>query len=508
MRNIRPCDGGKRFAQQLASRIRPEGNCSPSWEARCAGSTIASTSVCNGFGGSPGLGAETILRAASRCLHAELARRCLAVNPGDTDRATVAARGDRLARAERHELSVSHVEADPAIGCSRRARLDHHHDRVFAPEHLLVGHLIKGLGRGGAESLLPQALRVGGRGLRYRVAYFLPWKSALAEEIESTGTSVECFGCRSNASMILSTRRTTRWMRRTGLDLAHAHLPLAGVVARIAARRAGIPLVYTEHNLQERYHPWTRRANAWTWRMQEHVVAVSQEVADSIRRNLGDRVPVTVIRNGIDVPRFAVAANEVARVRRELGIPPGAPVVGTVAVFRAQKRLDLWLEVASRLLSEHPETRFLLVGDGPLRGELEARARELGLGGSAIFCGLQEDVAPYLSAMDVFLSTSEFEGLPLALLEAMAAGRPVVATAVGGVGEVIRDAENGLLLPFGDLDRATEAVSRLLGDREAARRLGEEGRRTVERDFGIERMVRETEALYRRVLVARSDDRP
>lgn len=366
-----------------------------------------------------------------------------------------------------------------------------------------VFHLIKGLGRGGAECLLPQTIRWGER-YRYSVGYFLPSKDALVAELDSLGVPVTCFEARSNTALLLRVGAVARWLHRGRADLLHIHLPLAGVVGRLAARQRGVPVVYTEHNLQDRYHPWTRLANQWTWNLQRQVVAVSREVADSIESHLGTAVPVQVVHNGIEVGPLPRPSRMGSPVRHALAIPDDAPVVGTVAVFRDQKRLDLWLEAAARLhgdpAPEHP-AHFLLVGDGPLRASLEDRVRNLGLGGRVHLPGLQEDVRPYLAAMDVFLMSSRYEGLPLALLEAQAAGLPVVATAVGGVPEVIRDGRTGILVPFGEVGALVAALERLLGDPGFRRAMGDRGRRRVESEFSVHRMVRELEAIYDHVLL-------
>jgi glycosyltransferase involved in cell wall biosynthesis len=367
------------------------------------------------------------------------------------------------------------------------------------PGTVPVAHLIKGLGRGGAERLLPQQIRAGGAGFSYTVGYFLPWKDALVPELERDGIAVRRFAARTAGGMLLRVPSVARWLRRSRIRLLHAHLPLAGVVGRLAGRLVGVPVVYSEHNLLERYHPWTRRAGLATWGMQRAVVAVSDEVAGSIARHAGGRVPVRVIRNGIEVPAAAEVREGGTAVRASLGIPPDVPVVGTVAVMRVQKRLDLWLEAARRIAEERPETQFLLVGDGPLRADTEAAATRLGLT-RVHFPGLQEEVAPWLAALDLFLISSEFEGLPLAVLEAMAAGVPVVATAVGGIPEVVDPGRSGVLVPFGDPAALAAAVAGLLGDPERRRTLAAAGRRRVEEAFGVERMARELEALYREVL--------
>ena len=257
----------------------------------------------------------------------------------------------------------------------------------------------------------------------------------------------------------------------------------------------------TEHNVLERYHPLTRLLTLSTWSMQDHVIACSDEVASSIARHVpSSRVPVTAVRNGVDVDRFVVDHRQREQVRARVGIDAAAPVVGTVAVLRAQKALDRWLRVAQAVSVRVPAARFVIVGDGPLRGELEALSSSLGLTDRVSFVGLQSDPVPWLAAMDVWLSTSAFEGLPLALLEALAAERAVVATAVGGVPEVIVDGRNGRLLRAEDEAGLVDAVSAFCVDGDAARRAGVAGRAVVEKQFGIRQMQERLLAVYRTVV--------
>jgi glycosyltransferase involved in cell wall biosynthesis len=359
-----------------------------------------------------------------------------------------------------------------------------------------VFHLIKSLGRGGAEMLLPETLRHADRErFAYDYGFFLPSKRALVPALEIQGASVVCFGAANNASILLAASRVARHVRRLNADLIHCHLPIAGVVGRIAGKLARIPVVYTEHNLQERYNPITRRLNLATWRWQERVVAVSGDVAESIRNHASARIPVEVVRNGVDVDRFDRDRSDAA-VRSALNIPPGAPVVGTVAVFRVQKRLDDWLKAARILRTRHPTIHFVLVGDGPLRGELLTKAAALDLDDCIHWPGLQQDVRPYLAAMDVYLISSMFEGLPVALLEAMSMRCAVVATAVGGIPEVIRDGQNGFLVEPGRPERLAEVTSTVLGTPAALARCGAAARRTVEDGFSIQRMTRALEGTY------------
>lgn len=326
--------------------------------------------------------------------------------------------------------------------------------------------------------------------------YLVPAKDALAQPLRALGSEVTCFALRSTLGLPWTVLRLARYLRRSRTDLIHAHLPISGVVARLAARLAGIPVLYTEHNLQERYHPLTRRLNLWTWRLQARVLTVSHSVRDSVIRHAGERIPLEVLWNGIPVDRYRPEETDRDGMRRRLGNPETAVVIGTTAVFRPQKRLEDWLQAAALVRSHHPEARFLLVGDGPLRSELEQLADELGLGDALSWAGLQEDVRPWLAAMDVYLQSSDYEGLPVALLEAMAFELPVVATAVGGVPEVVVDGETGRLVPPRQPAALAEATRTLLMDGAIRRRMGREGRRRVCEHFDVVRMQRRLEAVY------------
>lgn len=361
-----------------------------------------------------------------------------------------------------------------------------------------VFHLVKSLGRGGAEMLLLHTARTH-RDIELAYGYFLPWKGQLAGDLEATGARVECFGARSNMATLSATPKVARFLASWRPDVVHCHLPIAGVVGRLAGAIARTPVVYTEHNLTERYHPATRAAARATWKLQRQVIAVSDEVAASIDRNHRFSVPVEVVRNGVPCESFDGLDELRAATRASLGLADGHVLVGSVAVFRTQKRLDLWLDVAARTVRDHPSVRFVLVGDGPERANVEGWIRERGLDDVVTLVGLQEDVRPFLAAMDVYLMSSEFEGLPVALLEAMSSRLPPVVTAVGGIAEVIADGENGLLAERHDVAGLARLLATLVESPDRRRRLGAAARATVEQDFSIGRMSRHLETIYERV---------
>jgi glycosyltransferase involved in cell wall biosynthesis len=255
--------------------------------------------------------------------------------------------------------------------------------------------------------------------------------------------------------------------------------------------------VYTEHNLIERYHPATRLAARATWRLQSHVIAVSGEVGASVTRNLGAHIPLSIVANGVPLDRFTPRADAGGSAKAELGIEREAPVVGTVAVFLKKKRLDLWLDVARQLREALPQTKFLLVGDGPLRHEVEAKARELGLANHLLMPGLQRDVRPYLAAMDAYLMSSDFEGLPIALLEAMASGLTAVVPGVGGIAEVVEHERSGFIAPRGDTAALLRHVRQVLEASDEQRaRWGAAARDQIAQGFSNTRMMREIERVY------------
>ncbi|MBN2217162.1 MAG: glycosyltransferase [Pirellulales bacterium] len=203
---------------------------------------------------------------------------------------------------------------------------------------------------------------------------------------------------------------------------------------------------------------------------------------------------VRVVPNGVDAQRFRPRwPNE--SLREELELNPDAPVVGIVAALRPEKRHDRFLHCAARIVGHVPAARFLIVGDGPERKRLEVLATDLGLVQSVRFLGTRDDVPELLALFDVMLLTSDMEANPVSILEAMAAEKPVVAPAVGSVGETVVDGKTGRLFPPGDVEAAAAAVIELLADRERAAAMGRAGRETVLARWSIDRMVEGHEAL-------------
>jgi glycosyltransferase involved in cell wall biosynthesis len=349
--------------------------------------------------------------------------------------------------------------------------------------------------------LLAEGLKCADRDrFEFGYGYFLPWKSALADPIRREGVPVTCFGQRTRFGILRSARVVADAVRDWSADVVHCHLPLAGVVGSRVARRISVPIVYTEHNVLERYHWLTRALTVAAYADFDAAVAVSDEVATSIARRVRARTRVEVIENGIDTDTFSAHGRSKAEARRQIGMPEEASVIGTVAGFRRQKALGDWLDAAAMIRARDPRARFVVVGDGPLRGELEEHRGALGLDECVSFEGSQTDVRPFLRAMDVYMMSSVHEGLPLALLEAMSMGVPVVSTTAGGVPSVLREGVDGFLVAPGASQDLADRVVRLLGAPEERERLGMAGRERVRERFGMQRMQKRLEDLYRGVV--------
>ena len=354
---------------------------------------------------------------------------------------------------------------------------------------------IKGLGIGGAERLVSEGAKYWRRDLfDYHVAYALPWKSQLVADLTALDVPVHLVGGdRGLSPGTLGKFRET--IRRLGANLVHAHLPTMGIVARLASP---IPVVYTEHNLANSYRPLTRLANRLTYARNDAVIAVSGAVARSVDGYPGP--PPSVIPNGVSC---RVTEYEAFEARRELEIASEAALVVHVGNIRPHKGHGTLIRAAASIKAARPDVVMVSIGAEKNPGDLERvrrEAAELGVGETIRFLGRRRDALRFVAAADVFLNPSDVEGLPLAVLEAMALGTPVVATSVGGVPSVVKDNETGLLVAPSEPESLARATLRLLADSEVAEKLAGAAREVVERAYSLEAMVLAQEAVYRAVL--------
>ncbi|WP_422006232.1 glycosyltransferase [Roseivirga pacifica] len=356
-------------------------------------------------------------------------------------------------------------------------------------------HIIKSLGRGGAEMLLPETLALHDQEhFEFHYIYFLPWKDQMVSAIESQGGKVSCFKATNNLKILAKRNEVIAYVKRHQIDLIHCHLPWAGFLGRLVFRKTRVPTIYTEHNKQERYHKVTKVLNKATFNWQSKAIAVSADVAGSIQQHIAPKVPVQTLLNGVNTDKFIRNTADNA-VRSQLGIPAEAVLVGAVAVFRFQKRLVEWLEVMAEVCETNPYFYGVVVGDGPLKEEIMAAHQRLGLKDRVFFVGLQEEVRPYFNAMDVFMMTSEFEGLPIALLEAMSMQCAVFTTKAGGIKEVVTP-QTGMDVDVMDWLQLSQALL-ANADRGVLSKMGEEARKRVLEQFSLQKMVNELEREYR-----------
>ena len=295
----------------------------------------------------------------------------------------------------------------------------------------------------------------------------------------------------------------TRLMRASRPDLVHTHTTTAGGLGRIAARRAKVPVtVHTFHGhvlsgylsgLQTRALTAAERALA---RRTDALVSVSTRVRDELLAlGIGTPGQWRVVPLGLELGDLLRGPAERSTSRAALGLPPEGQLVGIVGRLAAIKDHGTFLAMAAKLAAARTDVSFVVAGDGALRESLEDRARSL-LGTRIRFLGWATDLPLLYGALDVVVLTSRNEGTPVALIEAGAAGRPVVATDVGGVAEVVRDGTSGFVVPPGDAAALAARVARILDEPEAARAMGLAGRAWVRARFGSERLVDDLTALY------------
>jgi glycosyltransferase involved in cell wall biosynthesis len=304
---------------------------------------------------------------------------------------------------------------------------------------------------------------------------------------------------RSSPFELWAWRPLLRFLRDQRVDVIHAHKFGSNVWGVVLASIARVPVMVAHE------HTWSWEGEPLRRALDRHLVARGSSVFVAVSRE--DRRRMSAIE-GIDPARTRFIPNGMpplappsgADVRGELGIAANVPVVGSVGVLRPQKGLDVLVETARMVVGEVPTARFVIVGEGPEQATLHNRVAALGMADRVLLAGFRPDVADTLAAFDVAVSSSYFEGSPLAVMEYMATGKPIVATAVGGVPDLLEDGVHGLLVPPGDPRALADAVLRLLREPATARRLGEQARARQLTEFTMDAMVRRFEELYDELL--------
>ncbi len=323
----------------------------------------------------------------------------------------------------------------------------------------------------------------------------------VAEQAQRQGLAVEIIACSGRWDW-RAVKQIRTLLSKHDVDVVHPHGYKADLYA-LAASRNRVALLATSHNWPSRLLRMRAYAilDRLALRMFDRVIVVSDAVADILRRSGVADEKVAKIPNGVDLDRFRSA---VPKLRNEIGIA-NDPVVGFVGRLVAEKGGAFLVRAAQQVLAVHPNTTFVLVGEGPAQQEWQALACQLGIGKQIVFSGARDDMPEVYASFDMLVLPSLIEALPMCLLEAMAAGKPVIATRVGAVPGLVVDAQTGLLLDPGDVGALANAILRLLENPDQACQLGENGRAHVAQHFSAEVMAESYLAMYEEVLVSRSD---
>lgn len=356
-------------------------------------------------------------------------------------------------------------------------------------------------GPGGAESvLLALATRIDAS--RFRSLALLPYKGWLHGKLQENGIPV--FLAKSSAWYDPALPKAmARLVRQEEVQLIHSHLPDQNFYACLVGRATGTRTVVTYHGLAT--SPETDKLRSaikrwWVRHSADAVVAVSDHLKQALTDLQFPRDRIFRIHNGVDVERFELP--ETHSLRAELGYCNGTKLVGMVANLREGKGYEYFIEAAARVAKANPQVRFLAVGeiDETIRTEMQRLIHQTSLGDRFLFTGFRQDVPAILNDLDIFVLSSVSEGFSLATVEAMAAGKPVIATRSGGPEEIIDHGRDGILIPPADAEALAREICSLLEHPDRARELAEAGHRKATTAFSMQRMIADYERLYERLL--------
>ncbi|HOI66380.1 MAG TPA: glycosyltransferase [Thiomonas arsenitoxydans] len=368
--------------------------------------------------------------------------------------------------------------------------------------------MIDELPRDGAEMLLVDLMRLRIPGYRYTIVCLIKG-GPLEQEFEKLGVPVVIFGRKGKLDFGL-VFRVASWLKRERAAVVHTHLFTADTYGRLAARLAGVPALFsTVHNI---VNPWKgsgrKLIDRLFARLSTAVVGCSEEVTQTLATR--DKIPASKlvsIPNGIDLQKFSSFSG--AGVRSEFGLPEDRPLIGIVGRLHEQKAHgDLFRALAELPQVRHKQLNCLVIGTGDLQDALKQQVKALWLEDCVIFTGMRTDVPRLVAAMDVFVMSSHWEGLPIALLEAMASSKAVLCTRVGGIPDVVIDGENGLLVEPRDVPQFAKRLDDLLQDPALRARMGQRARETVIARFDVSRTAAAYNRLHQQALGLSSEPQP
>jgi glycosyltransferase involved in cell wall biosynthesis len=361
-----------------------------------------------------------------------------------------------------------------------------------------------GMGIGGMERVIMDLCRYVDPD-RYRFSIVcISVRGLLADQMQAEGVPIIYCEKQSRLRKYLRSLDLAGIFRRSDVDIIHTHHTPAFVHSTIGAHLAGRPIIInTDHcknyNTEKKHWMWLERGASW---LIDEIVAVSNHTRDElIQYEKIAPEKISVIYNGINIKKTRTTS--AGDIRKEFGIDNAQPIVGTVARLEDQKGLDLLLDSVPYVIAQLPTVKFLIVGGGKKEQELKSQAHRLGIEKNVIFTGWRSDAVDLLEAFDIFVSTSNFEGMPMVLLEAMALSKPVVATAVGGIPEVVEDGHTGNIIAERNPELVANTLTRLLSDTPLRERMGQAAHQSYNEKFSAEKMASNYEKLYRKFLVKR-----
>lgn len=358
------------------------------------------------------------------------------------------------------------------------------------------------LPRAGCEMQLWQLLRCIDKTKFVLKVFCLSQNAPLAKDIRKEGIEVFIIPREHN----LEFRRLLKLYKLTKAErpnIVHTFMPAANTYGRIAAKLAGVPIIIASERGAINRNSIQTYINRALVSCCNLIVANANYIAKWITgyQKINHRRVITIY-NGVDISKFQIKIDADAK-RQEIGLNPEEPIVGIVARVHPVKNHKCFLEAARKVLNEYKNTKFVIVGDGPLMNELKAFARELGISGNVIFTSTRNDVPELLLIFDVSVLCSLSEGMPNAVLESMAAGKPVIVTNVGGCPEIVEDGKTGFIVPSNDSTALAGKIMALLANQELANKMGQAGRKHVEANFSINKMVKSYEELYENLIYKR-----
>lgn len=356
---------------------------------------------------------------------------------------------------------------------------------------------------GGSETMITLLLKYLDREKYQLFHCTLQSESLLNQRVRALRIPSTALGIDKKRKIIFAIPKLYHLICEKKIQILHLYGLQANVVGRLVAKFCKVPIVITAQRSTDDWRKWYHTLmDRFTFPYVDLII--SNSFAAKKRLMEREKFPeskIAVIHNGIELPKFRETSQETKqRVRNEFNLSPEELIVGTVARLHPVKGHQYLLEAAKIVLKKFPETKFILVGEGPLGNKLKSLSKTLGIRQNLIFTGFRKDIPEILSTLDIFVLPSLLEGCPGSIQEAMAMRKPIVATKVGGIPEIVIDKITGFLIKPRDSKDLAETIIKLLKNKKTREEMGKEGKKVIETKFTLEKMVKETEDIYEKLI--------